>query len=278
MNITELFSKISNPQRKRIIEALARYKELSFSELMEITEIKEKGTFGFHLKNLEGLVISKNGKYILSKDGKIAFKLLKEGEKLLEKSEKKIKFLTDLKLVVFNPSLAFQRIQGTKYVFLILFLIILLRYFSNPSIILIFQYLFYWFWVSFFSHLGSYLFKRKGDFFEFLLISGFCFVPGVFSSLISLFIPGFAVSPLHIITNFIYPLNLGPILLTTVNLFSLVFVLWMDGLLILAISNYYRLTIGKSVLVTVITITLFSTTSYYFYLSESSSLISVLFR
>ena len=75
--IEKYLKALAHPARRKIIEALAEKKTLSYSELMRITGIEDSGTFAFHLRMLQGL-IEKNevGEYQLTSEGWKAYRAL----------------------------------------------------------------------------------------------------------------------------------------------------------------------------------------------------------
>jgi DNA-binding transcriptional ArsR family regulator len=93
--ITQFFTVLKHPIRREILNILSQEEALSFSELMRSVNLKDTGTFGFHL-NVLGPLLKQDteGQYCLSDLGKTAHQLIISIEKTKEvtsmnKTEKK---------------------------------------------------------------------------------------------------------------------------------------------------------------------------------------------
>jgi hypothetical protein len=92
-----LYSALSHETRRSIIRNLGQDEVLSFTELMEKSNVRDTGTFGFHLKRTEVLLEKlDDGRYNLSALGKSAYELLKFMEMSDEDKKKLVKPLDNI--------------------------------------------------------------------------------------------------------------------------------------------------------------------------------------
>ena len=75
VDLESLHKILQHPIRRRIVLALNEKKELTYMDLMNITEVGNTGKLNYHLKILEDL-IEKNGKYHLTEKGQLASQML----------------------------------------------------------------------------------------------------------------------------------------------------------------------------------------------------------
>jgi len=80
-HITNIFSALKHPIRRKMLDKLGQEKAISFSDLMHSVELGDTGTFGFHINVLINLVEqNEEGKYRLSQLGKVAHQPLEDIE------------------------------------------------------------------------------------------------------------------------------------------------------------------------------------------------------
>jgi DNA-binding transcriptional ArsR family regulator len=93
-HITNVFTALKHPIRRKMLEVLSQEKAMSFSDLMRSVGLTDTGTFGFHLNVLRNLVEqNEEHKYRLSQLGKVAHQLSKfteesEEVRIMAKDEK----------------------------------------------------------------------------------------------------------------------------------------------------------------------------------------------
>lgn len=91
-DLDKVIRALAHPIRRRVIEELAKEGSLSYKELMDRVGISDSGTFGFHLRNLKGLVEkNERGEYQLTQLGWKAYDVLKILKGKVEEVKKKEK-------------------------------------------------------------------------------------------------------------------------------------------------------------------------------------------
>jgi uncharacterized RDD family membrane protein YckC len=87
---SDLFKILSHPTRAKIIELLYEKVEQSYTELLHTLGI-DTGQLNFHLKSMADLTeTTEEGTYILSEKGKLAYRVLKDVEKIEGKREEPV--------------------------------------------------------------------------------------------------------------------------------------------------------------------------------------------
>ncbi|MFX1520031.1 MAG: hydrogenase iron-sulfur subunit [Promethearchaeota archaeon] len=80
----ELYSILSHPTRRMILQILEREGVLSFSDFLPLLKLETSGKLNFHLKKMgELLKKSSTGGYMLTEDGKLALKIMKINDNIL---------------------------------------------------------------------------------------------------------------------------------------------------------------------------------------------------
>jgi len=81
VDVEEVLSALNHPTRIRILKLLKERGELTYSQIMELSGVKESGTLAFHLKKLKGLVVKEGDVYTLSVAGEAAVNMIERIER-----------------------------------------------------------------------------------------------------------------------------------------------------------------------------------------------------
>jgi uncharacterized RDD family membrane protein YckC len=82
--LDEFFETLNHPLRRRIILLLSEHIELSYSKMLNELGV-DQGQFNFHLRKLKDLVtVTKDGTYLLSPRGRLAYNIIMDAEKALD--------------------------------------------------------------------------------------------------------------------------------------------------------------------------------------------------
>jgi hypothetical protein len=71
-----IFKTLSNQKRRDILRFIGERRQASFSEIKKAADIDDSSSVSYHLRSLQGLVIQRNEKYVLSELGQEAYNLI----------------------------------------------------------------------------------------------------------------------------------------------------------------------------------------------------------
>jgi len=72
----DVFKALENQKRRDILRLVGEKKEISFTEILNVSKIPDSPTLSYHLKELVPFIEQKDGKYCLTPMGKDAYSLL----------------------------------------------------------------------------------------------------------------------------------------------------------------------------------------------------------
>jgi|GEM_PF-308430 len=81
--IMELYSVLSHPTRRKILQFLEREGVLPFSAFLPLLKLETSGKLNFHLKKMGDLVKKSGKNYMLTEEGKLALKIMKLNDNIL---------------------------------------------------------------------------------------------------------------------------------------------------------------------------------------------------
>jgi uncharacterized RDD family membrane protein YckC/DNA-binding transcriptional ArsR family regulator len=100
-SVSKVFSVLSHPLRRRILQNLNEKEECSFTDLMNALNV-DTGKLSFHIRGLGGFIEqTSTGKYKLNRAGQNAIRLVKELESWVEEA-KVLKKTSELQLATFK--------------------------------------------------------------------------------------------------------------------------------------------------------------------------------
>ncbi len=126
----EIIEAIRHPKRRLILELLAQKGPLTFSELMELTEISRSSALAFHLRKLKGLIEKKNNIYMITDTGLEALSVIKSTKKL---TFRQVSFWTITGTPINTISMITQIILFLYFLYVALRFYEATRYFSMSS-------------------------------------------------------------------------------------------------------------------------------------------------
>lgn len=126
----EIIEAIRHPKRRLILELLAQKGPLTFSELMELTEISRSSALAFHLRKLKGLIEKKGNTYIITDTGIEALSVIKSTKKL---TFRQISFWTITGTPINTISMITQVVLFFYFLYIALRFYEATRYFSLSS-------------------------------------------------------------------------------------------------------------------------------------------------
>ena len=126
----EIIEAIRHPKRRLILELLAQKGPLTFSELMELTEISRSSALAFHLRKLKGLIEKKNNTYMITDTGLEALSVIKSTKKL---TFRQVSFWTITGTPINTISMITQIILFLYFLYVALRFYEATRYFSMSS-------------------------------------------------------------------------------------------------------------------------------------------------
>ena len=126
----EIIEAIRHPKRRLILELLAQKGPLTFSELMELTEISRSSALAFHLRKLKGLIEKKGNTYMITDTGLEALSVIKSTKKL---TFRQVSFWTITGTPINTISMVTQVILFLYFLYVALRFYEATRYFSMSS-------------------------------------------------------------------------------------------------------------------------------------------------